>query len=912
MISKRLYITILLLTIFSCLQAQLNEKVFDYTSAIKESGRVLYGSNRFINKLPFTTNGSDVLFFLRGNLDANHVSLSTSFSNWSSIAMTRTDGGWIVHIDLPEGKHFYKFIIDGKWHTDDDNLLAEYDGQGNTNSVYFKTNVVFRLDGYSKTKKVWLSASFNNWKTDELPLVRTVSGWELPLFLSDGVYLYKFRVDNEWQQDSKNYKRLSNGNLISVISLGKPVLKKDFAYYKNELAINEVTGDQIRIADALANTGYVYARMNDHPTAIRSFQKAKAIYEKLNDHSGVADMLLHMAESYRDLSDFPRLLEHLQKATREYEKAANKSGLAKAYRSTGYYYLNMSNYPVAATFFQQSLGLYKQLDNQKEVANLLSDLGHNYLLLRDTVKILPHLQQSLNVNQAIGNKPGIAKNLGIMGDYYFMIEENIPKALDYLNRSLALFEETGNQAGIAQLYINIASVYLKAPDPVLMKAGIPPSEKYSRAISNQKKAQIIFKELLPESEQLWSLYTISETYEKMGKPDSAFEYFRQFAGLREKVFSTEKQKDIVRLETKYEFEKKGDSLKMQQALSDEMLQKQLLLYQQQQQQLELNRSQLALSNKEKDLQHLAYLKTQADLQNEQLIQQQKEKENQLQSTQLKSLTQERAINDLNQQKQWIYIIAGFILLELGSFYFIKRSRMKGQRLETQLAKEKEEQERKEVEFQQKLADVSMSALRSQMNPHFIFNCLNSIKLYTTQNDVIAASEYLTKFSKLIRLVLENSTNEHITLSSELAALELYIQMEAMRFKEKLSYDLVVDNNVEATYIEIPPLLLQPYVENAIWHGLMPKEDGGHINIRVGMQKNELLEINITDNGIGRAAAALTKKMAGKHRSYGMKATTERIALINQVYKTGASVFVHDLLDEEGRAAGTQVTLQIPV
>lgn len=208
----------------------------------------------------------------------------------------------------------------------------------------------------------------------------------------------------------------------------------------------------------------------------------------------------------------------------------------------------------------------------------------------------------------------------------------------------------------------------------------------------------------------------------------------------------------------------------------------------------------------------------------------------------------------------------------------------------------------------------MSALRSQMNPHFIFNCLNSIKLYTTQNDTVAASEYLTKFSKLIRLVLENSRNERITLSSELAALELYIEMEAMRFKEKLSYSFVVEENVEMDYIEIPPLLLQPYVENAIWHGLMAKEDGGRIDIRVAMTQNgSLLSINIKDNGIGRAAAtALNNKIASKHRSYGMKATTERIALINQIYKTGASVLVQDLVNEQGLAAGTQVTIEIPV
>lgn len=682
--------------------------------------------------------------------------------------------------------------------------------------------------------------------------------------------------------------------------------------YLNELALREAAGDEPGMADAFAKIGSAYAHMNKHALAIPAFQKAKTLYGRLNNQSAVAAVLLDIAQSYRDLSDFPHMLEYLQKATTEYEKNGNKAGLAKSYRLMGYYYLNLPYFPAAITFFKKSLPIYQELKNEKEVANLFIDLGHSYLLTADTAKILPNLWQALHINQVIGNKVGVARALGIIGDYYFKFVSDIPKALDYLHRSMTLFDEAGSKVGVAQVQLNIATIYTSVSDTALRDAGVAPSEKYRKALLYQQNAYVIFKELLPESEHLFPLTRISDTFEKMGNADSAFEYYKQYVGLRERVLNTEKQKDIVRLEAKYDYEKKEDSLKLQQALSDEKLQKQVLLFQQQQQQLELNRSLLALSNKEKDIQHLAFLKTQADLQNEQLIKQQKVKENQLQATQLKALTQEKAINSLNQQKQWTYIIAGFAVLAIGFFYFIKRSRLKTARLETQLVKEKAEQEKKDSAFQRQLADVSMSALRSQMNPHFIFNCLNSIKLYTTQNNVAAASEYLTKFSKLIRLVLENSRSEHIPLSSELAALQLYIQMEAMRFKEKLSYDLVVENNVEATYIEIPPLLLQPYVENAIWHGLMPKDDGGHISIRVGMQKNELLEINITDNGIGRAAAALNTARVGKHRSYGMKATTERISLINQVYKTGASVFVQDLIDDEGRPAGTQVTLQIPV
>ena len=217
-------------------------------------------------------------------------------------------------------------------------------------------------------------------------------------------------------------------------------------------------------------------------------------------------------------------------------------------------------------------------------------------------------------------------------------------------------------------------------------------------------------------------------------------------------------------------------------------------------------------------------------------------------------------------------------------------------------------------FEKLVADVSFTALRSQMNPHFIFNCLNSIKLYTAQNDKNSALEYLTKFSKLIRLIMENSRTDKIPLASELTALKLYIELEAMRFKEKLQYNIHVDKDVEIDYIEIPPLLLQPYVENAIWHGLMHKEEGGKIDVDITMvNAKTTLQINITDNGIGRRRSAeLKSKTATAHKSYGMKVTSERLELINHMYKTGAEVKIFDLTDENNNSTGTTIIILIPV
>ena len=219
----------------------------------------------------------------------------------------------------------------------------------------------------------------------------------------------------------------------------------------------------------------------------------------------------------------------------------------------------------------------------------------------------------------------------------------------------------------------------------------------------------------------------------------------------------------------------------------------------------------------------------------------------------------------------------------------------------------------QADFEQKLADTEMTALRAQMNPHFIFNCLNSIKLYTLENEAETASHYLTKFSRLIRLVLENSRAERVSLHNELEALELYIQLEAMRFKDKLRYQIRVSSEVDAGFVSIPPLLLQPYVENAIWHGLMHKPEGGTVMVEVSQPEESLLHVEITDDGVGRARAAeLKSKSAGGHKSLGMQVTAERIRMINQLYQMQTQARIEDLVDSYGEACGTRVILEIPV
>lgn len=229
-----------------------------------------------------------------------------------------------------------------------------------------------------------------------------------------------------------------------------------------------------------------------------------------------------------------------------------------------------------------------------------------------------------------------------------------------------------------------------------------------------------------------------------------------------------------------------------------------------------------------------------------------------------------------------------------------------------------EEEKREAQMilmstQQKMTEVEMQALRAQMNPHFIFNCLNSINRYIVKSDQTTASLYLTKFAKLMRLILDNSNSKNVLLTNELEALKLYIEMEALRFDKKFTYEIKVEDNLGADTIEVPPLIIQPYVENAIWHGLLHKEGDGHLSIRVSMAGSGMLQCVIEDNGIGRSKAkALKSKSATSRKSLGMQLTESRLGLLNKHAATNASVEIVDLENGQQEAMGTKVILKIPV
>jgi len=222
--------------------------------------------------------------------------------------------------------------------------------------------------------------------------------------------------------------------------------------------------------------------------------------------------------------------------------------------------------------------------------------------------------------------------------------------------------------------------------------------------------------------------------------------------------------------------------------------------------------------------------------------------------------------------------------------------------------------KRKEKLRQDLLMYRQQALRKQMNPHFIFNALNSIQLFILQNDKRMSNKYLNKFSSLMRIVLENSQNNLITIERELSALRLYLEIESIRFKDKFVYSVNVDIDIDEGLFKILPLLLQPYVENAIWHGLMnlEKDEVGRLNIDINLV-DEKIQCLIIDNGVGREKA---KELVGNknrsHESLGTKINNNRIETFNFSRDANIVIYYEDLKSLDGKASGTKVVIELPI
>ena len=251
-----------------------------------------------------------------------------------------------------------------------------------------------------------------------------------------------------------------------------------------------------------------------------------------------------------------------------------------------------------------------------------------------------------------------------------------------------------------------------------------------------------------------------------------------------------------------------------------------------------------------------------------------------------------------QQAQFYYIFSGIVLLIILAYLIFNRYKLKQKQARSEL-------ERKNIEIEQRL-------LRTQMNPHFIFNSLNSINSFISDRKTENAQAFLSKFARLMRYILENSRKTFVPVEDEVNTLRLNLELEQLRFDHRFNFEIDVDDKIDMEFTYIPPMLIQPFVENAILHGVSRMVKGGEINISI-QQSGELMHCKISDNGIGREKAMERKQQTGpaKHRSMGMDVTRERLEILNEKTHEKVHFSITDLKDKSGNPTGTRVDLFIP-
>ncbi len=218
-----------------------------------------------------------------------------------------------------------------------------------------------------------------------------------------------------------------------------------------------------------------------------------------------------------------------------------------------------------------------------------------------------------------------------------------------------------------------------------------------------------------------------------------------------------------------------------------------------------------------------------------------------------------------------------------------------------------------IKLHRDLAASQLTALRTQMNPHFIFNALNSIQQYILTGNVDNANKYLSKFSRLQREILNQSDKHFISLEKEIEMLTLYLQLEQLRFDEGFEFEIFIDGEIEVSEIKIPPMILQPFLENSIWHGLMSQKDNKKILVEFILQSENILLAKINDNGIGRDASAKLKEQNTvkiHYPSRGLSLITERLSILQQQYNKPFGASISDITDSDGNILGTEVILSI--
>ncbi|WP_205510614.1 tetratricopeptide repeat-containing sensor histidine kinase [Longitalea arenae] len=585
-------------------------------------------------------------------------------------------------------------------------------------------------------------------------------------------------------------------------------------------------------------------------------------YEKTAKKEGISTVYYYLVYSIFAQSRFDEAIYYAEKRY-ALVKAENSSlGKIEALTWLSAIYRQTGNYEKSFLMARESYDFASAAKNKHWISTTLYHIAQLYAHIEDYPNALIYFRRVLQMDD------DHIRNERIRGDIDIWLKMEFAEVFSHLKQFdsawyyYRLFKPTKDKSAYLRVYwISTGECYLLQKD-------------YHNALKNFELGLAGHIKLNDRNEIMRALLDIGKTYLALENNEAALEYGRKGLAIALETRAKQFIRDgFLILSTAFD--------RMQQADSSNFYYRNYIYWKE------------SIANDQLKAKFTAYrYEEQIKL---------LDKENQL---------QQQLLKQSSEHKKMLTIVIGLLLLF--GIIFIRFIMLKRKILQNELQIQKLENDRKQAAFQQQATELEMQALRAQMNPHFIFNCLSSINSFILKNESEAASDYLTKFARLIRMVMHNSKEAVITLEDELEMLQLYLDMERLRFKKAFDYTITFKNEVDASFIYIPPLLLQPFAENAIWHGLLHKEGKKHLSIAFS-EENNLLHCSIVDNGIGREAATTVEgKSPEKQKSMGLKITRQRLALFNGVKDLQNVLAIEDLFDQDGRATGTRVQLTIRI
>ena len=593
--------------------------------------------------------------------------------------------------------------------------------------------------------------------------------------------------------------------------------------------------------------------------------------------------LIEIGIEYFYQSNYPLALENFFRALETSKEINDIDLISECNSEIGIVYKNQGRYDEAIEFNNRALEYAEFGTDSSWIASCLVNNGTIYFKKGYYTIALENYVKALKIFESLNHTRRIEACYLNIGKIYYE-QTDIDKALDYFNKALNIAISENEKTGQASCYLNIGMIYSDKGqfdtarnyfnrsielnrelgyqhglDDCFIDIGITFQKEndLEKALYNYKKALKISKEEDDKPGIAESLRCIANTYFLENQYKKALEIARESLSIARETGDLQTIKNIYLILSEiYEAtDNPADALKnfkLYSGIRD------------------------TLFNEGK---YKAIREVETKFETE-------KKEQQLALLTERNRVQDLKITQRNRMMMAFWIF--FILVAVAIYLYFRNKRLKSKH--------------KNIELEQKL-------LRSQMNPHFIFNSLIAIQSFIYKNDTILAGDYLAKFADLVRKILENSRIESITLENEIKTLELYLELQSLRFEDTFDYKIEVESEIDPQEIKLPPMLAQPFIENAIEHGLRYRQERGLLFI--GFYKREKhLRLVVEDNGIGRKKAREIKKER-KHKSLAMAIVKERIDILSKKYNERFVLNVEDLYDNSGKAAGTRIVLEIP-